>query len=133
MCRSATAAEILAINEGEELGSLVCEALERVCCRKIPQELNIDSRSLYEAMSTQHELKDFRLRQATQSLRSSFEVGEIAVLRWIAGKCNPADALTKRSPSTGKLLSRMCSSGRLILDLKVGTLARSSSDVPLSS
>ena len=126
VCRSATAAEILAIHEGEELGSLLCAALHRVCGRRIPHELNIDSRSLYEAMSTQHELKDFRLRQATQSLRSSFETGEIAVLRWIAGRCNPADALTKRSPSTGELLSTMCSSGRLVLDLELGTLARCS-------
>ena len=128
VCRSATAAEILAVNEGEELGTLLCEALQRVCCKRIPHELNIDSRSLYEAMSTQHELKDFRMCEAAQSLRSSFETGEVAVLRWIAGRNNPADALTKRSPSTGELLSTMSCSGRLMLDVNTGTLERSSED-----
>ena len=126
VCRSSTAAEILAIMEGEELGTMLCAALNRVCHRKIPHHLNVDSRSLFEALATQHELKDFRLRQATQSLRSSFETGEISVLRWIAGRCNPSDALTKRSPSTGKLLSNMCSTGRLMIDFANGTLQRSS-------
>ena len=122
VCRSSTAAEILAIAEAEELGTVLCTALGRICGRSIPHELNIDSRSLFEAMVTQHELKDFRLRQAGQGLRASFEVGDIAVIRWIAGRCNPADALTKRSPSTGPLLSDMCVTGKLLLKLNEGTL-----------
>ena len=103
---------------------MLCTALSRICCLRIPHEMSIDSRSLFEARVTQHELKDFRLRQAAQGLRTSFEVGEIAVIRWIAGRNNPADALTKRSPSTGPLLSDMCTAGKLLLSLNEGTLSR---------
>ena len=126
VCRSSTAAEILAICDGEDLGSMIRGALHRVSSRKVPHHLNIDSRSLFEALATQHELRDFRLRQATQSLRASFEVGDISVLRWIAGKQNPSDALTKRSPATGELLSAMCSKGSLTLAPGEGSLERSS-------
>ena len=118
--RSSSAAEILSIVEAEELGLSLRIALEAISGRQIPHELNVDSRSLFDTITTQHETKDFRLRQAVTSLRERYEVGDISVLRWIAGKTNPADALTKRGASTSFLLSTMCTTGKLSVDFACG-------------
>ena len=126
VARSSSAAEILAIVEAEEFGGALRNALERICGRKMTHELIVDSKSLFDTITTQHETKDFRLRQAVQSLRERYELGEITTLRWIAGKVNPADALTKRTASTAPLLSNMCHQGRLCVDLSQGA---ASSDV----
>ena len=120
VCRSASAAEIMAIAEAQEFGGALKIAVERVYGRAIPFELNVDSRSLFDSITTQHETKDFRLRQAVRSLRESYEAGELSTLRWIAGKFNPADALTKRGASTAPLLSKMCCTGRLSVDFTLG-------------
>ena len=93
---------------------------EEITGRKIDHKLLVDSRSLYDSISTKHDMKEFRLRQAVESLRTSFELGEFATLRWIAGKANPADAITKRNPSTGPLLSEMCVTGRLVVNFHHG-------------
>ena len=118
--RSSSAAEILAIVEAEEFGGAIRVALEMICGRKVPHELNVDSRSLFDTITTQHETKDFRLRQAVRSLRERYEAGDISTLRWIAGKANPADALTKRGASTNTLLSTMRTTGKLSIDFASG-------------
>ena len=120
VCRSSSAAEIMAIAEAEEVGSALRIAIERVCDREVPFELNVDSRSLFDTITTQHESKDFRLRQAVRSLRESYEKGNVTTLRWIAGKANPADALTKRNATTASLLNEICCTGRLCVDLASG-------------
>ena len=80
----------------------------------------MDSQSLFDTITTPHETKDFLLRQAVTSLRKRYEVGDISVLRWIAGKTNPAEALAKRGASTSSLLSKMCTTGKLSVDLACG-------------
>ena len=121
--RSASAAEILSIVEAEEFGAAIKMALETITGERIPHELNVDSRSLYDTITTQHEAKDFRLRQAVRSLRERYELGDISALRWIAGKANPADALTKRGASTAELLSSMSSKGRLSVNFGQGMVS----------
>ena len=118
--RSASAAEILSIAEAVDFGLAIKTALERITDRQIPFEFNVDSRSLFETITTQHESNDFRLRQAVQSIRESYERGEISVLRWIPGKVNPADALTKRNSSTAATLNEMVATGRLCIDYGAG-------------
>ena len=110
----------MAIAEAQNYGSALKIAIERICERKVPFELNVDSRSLFDTITTQHESKDFPLRQAVRSLRESYEAGELSTLRWIAGKTNPADALTKRGAYTAPLLSTMCCTGGLSVDFRLG-------------
>ena len=55
--------------------------------------------------------------------------GEIARMRWIAGKANPADAITKRNASTGKLLNDMMRFGRLHVDFESGLANRDPLDL----
>lgn len=124
VARSSSAAEILAIVEAEEFGATLCIALEKISGRRVPHQLIVDSKSLFDTITTQHESKDFRLRQAVRSLRERYELGEISTLRWIAGKANPADALTKRGASTSPLLSNMCLTGRLCVDLASGLASK---------
>ena len=108
----------MALAEAVNYGSGLAQALKLVCNRDIPHELNIDSKALFDSLTSQHEQKDFRLRQVIQEVRASYETGEVSTLRWIAGKINPADALTKRNATTGSLLNRMCTTGRLTIELK---------------
>ena len=125
ICRSSSAAEIMSIAEAAEFGSCVKLALERICEKQIPLEMNVDSRALYDTITTQHDAKEFRIRQAVKGLRESFERGDISVIRWIAGKMNPADALTKRNATTSPLLNAMMSKGRLCVAYSLGRSSQS--------
>ena len=120
VARSSSAAEILAVVEAEKFGGAICLALEMICNRKVPHEVNVDSKALFDTITTQHETNDFRLRQAVSTLRERYEVGDISTLRWTAGKANPADALTKRGATTSILLNTMCSMGKLSVDFTSG-------------
>ena len=41
-------------------------------------------------------------------------------MRWIAGRINPADKLTKRNPNTFTMLNEIASSGIICVDLNSG-------------
>ena len=69
VCRSSSAAEILSIAEADDHGAAIKLAVHRNMGYAMPLHLNIDSRSLWEHMTTQHENQDFRLRQAVSILR----------------------------------------------------------------
>ena len=114
---------MLSIVEKGHPGAAIRVSLEAISGRKIQNELNVGGRSLFDAITTQHERKDFRLDQALTSLRERYEVDDISVLRWIAGKKIPADALTKRGVSTGPLLSTICTTNRLSVDLASGMIS----------
>jgi hypothetical protein len=61
----------------------------------LPFELNVDSKGLYDTISTLHESKDYRLRPTVTRIRDSFGAQEIRALRWTPGFSNLSDALTK--------------------------------------
>ena len=135
ICRSSTAAEILAIAEADDFGAAIKQAVHRIMDYAMPLQLNINSRSLWDHMTTQHDTHDFRLRQAVRVLRESFERNDINLMRWVSGKSNPADALTKRNPSTAPLLDEMTSTGRLCVNYAFGSACSSTAepDKPTSS
>lgn len=129
-CRSSSSAEMLPIAEAEETGGGLKLALEKIASKTIPLELNVDSQSLLNAITSQKPSADFRIRQAAQASRDSYERREIATMRWIAGKANPADAIAKRSAATSKLLSDMMRRGVLSVGFTTG-LATPKQDPPL--
>lgn len=61
----------------------------------IPLIVCTDSYSLYECLVKLGTTNEKRLMIDVLSLRQSYERREITEVRWIAGKDNPADALTK--------------------------------------
>lgn len=70
-------------------------------------ELFRDSRCLYDTITTLHEGTDFRLRPTVQRMRNSFASQGLDFMKWIPGKSNPTDTLTKRKPNTSKLFNEL--------------------------
>ena len=58
-----------------------------------------DSYSLYECLVKLGTTKEKRLMIDIMALRQSYERREITEIRWIDGKNNPADAMTKSAPN----------------------------------
>src|ERR1700712_712858 len=58
-----------------------------------------DSYSLYECLVKLGTTKEKRLMIDIMALRQSYERRELADIRWIDGKDNPADAMTKKTPN----------------------------------
>lgn len=91
----------------------------------VKHELNIDSKGLWDTITTLHEGKEYRLRQTVQRLRNSFEAEETEIMRWIPGPLNIADALTKLNVSMFQMLDRVCASGYLRLDFQTSRMVDS--------
>jgi len=79
--------------------------------RKYKHHLHVDSKALFDTVTTLHEGTDYRLRQTVQRIRDSFECGDLDVLCWIPGNANIADALTKRNTVLYRLLNKIAITG----------------------
>lgn len=116
VCYSSYGAEILACTEGDDRGYNIKMSLASLFPKnEFTHELNVDSKGLYDTVTTLHEGRDYRLRQTVQRIRDSFESQELNVLRWVQGPVNVADGLTKRNTNTQRLLMRILNSGKLQL------------------
>ena len=76
----------------------------------IPIIVCTDSYSLYECLVKLGTTKEKRLMIDIMALRQSYERREITEIRWIDGKNNPADAMTKSAPNgaLGSFLTTNC-------------------------
>jgi len=118
---SSFGSEILACAEADDRTFGLRSATRLLLDRPtLPSQINVDSRGLFDTLTTLHEGRDYRLRQTVQRIRDSFEGKEFDVLRWIKGSTNVADALTKRNVVLYRLLNDICSDGRLHLNLDQG-------------
>ena len=101
--RSTLASEVYGMMGGFDYGVTITSTLkqitERLKMQKIPLILCTDSYSLYECIVRMGTTKEKRLMIDIMALRESYERREITEIRWINGKDNPADALTKSSPN----------------------------------
>lgn len=73
----------------------------------------MDSKGLFDTVTTLHEGRDYRLHQTVQRIRDYFEFEEITMLRSVLKPVNVADGLTKRNPNSQRLLMRLLESGVL--------------------
>lgn len=118
---SSYGAEILAAADADDRGfAIKCALAEMFPSRPVPHELLIDSKSLFETITTLQNSGDYRLRKTVARMRDSFESQELNVLRWIPGTENYADALTKRSLRINDRLSEMLRTGVWELDFSRG-------------
>lgn len=70
---SSFGAEILACAEADDRGFYVKQAIQSIFDDlKVRHELNVDSKGLYDMITTLHEGKEYRLRQTVQPIRDSF-------------------------------------------------------------
>jgi hypothetical protein len=72
-----------------------------------------DSYSLYECLVKLGTTKEKRLMIDIMALCQLYEQQEIAEVRWINGKDNPADAMTKSTPN--KALERFLDNNQLTI------------------
>ena len=114
-------AEVLACADADDRGYYLKTGLASLFPNtKIRSELSIDSRCLYDTITTLHEGRDYRLRPTVQRIRNSFDSHELNHMRWIPGDMNPSDALTKRNPHSWQLLNEILSSGILCINVESG-------------
>ena len=111
--KSPLATEVSTIADAADNGHLISEMVKEIFCLKInpPIELLTDSRSLKDHLNSKKVIKYPRLRVDIARLREMIELGEITV-KWVPGKLQLADPLTKRSASSD-LLRRVLVSGIL--------------------
>lgn len=88
--------------------------------RPIRHEILVDSRALFDTITTLHECKEYRLRNTVNRIRNSFEAQELDSIRWNPGTKNVADALTKRSSELWQQLGEMLSTGFWKMDVETG-------------
>jgi hypothetical protein len=88
---------------GFDIGIAIKSTLDKILhqlaiLQPIPLILCTDSRSLYDCLVKLGTTNEKRLMIDIMSLRQSYEKREIAEVRWIDGRDNPADSMTKGAP-----------------------------------
>lgn len=101
---NALASEIYGMVNGVDIGISLATTIRMITVRlslpDIPLIICTDSYSLYECLVKLGTTKEKRLMIDIMSLRQSYETREIAEVRWIDGRDNPADAMTKSTPNS---------------------------------
>lgn len=78
---------------------------------RMKHEIYVESRALFDTVSTLHEPREFRLRNTVARMCDSFEFGELDALKWIVWLNKLADALKKVIPAMSASLSTMLAVG----------------------
>lgn len=115
---SSYGAEILACSDADDRGYFLKQGLRSMGGgQDIRHILHVDSRGLFDTISTLHDGKEYRLRQTVQRIRDSFESGDIDILRWVPTGANVADGLTKRCPMVQRKFNTSTAQGTLVVDM----------------
>jgi hypothetical protein len=118
--RSVLASEIYGLVNGFDLGYVLGETLRTVTARlhlpPIPLVVCTDSYSLYDCLVKLGSTTEKRLMIDLMALRQSYERREISEIRWINGKDNPADAMTKGTANES--LEHLVSTNQLTVRLE---------------
>lgn len=101
--RSVLASEIYGMVGGVDMAIAINTTIkmitEQLDLPQTPTVVCTDSYSLYECLVKLGTTKEKRLMIDIMALRQSYERREITEIRWIDGKDNPADAMTKSVPN----------------------------------
>jgi len=82
------------------IGGTINMIIERLSLPRVPIVVCTDSFSLYECLVKLGTTKK-RLMIDIMALREAYEQGELKDVRWIDGRDNPADSMTKSGPFIG--------------------------------
>ena len=119
---SSLAAELFGIAAAVDIGISISTTLTRITDRlglpQIPLVLCTDSQSIYDTIGGLNTTKEKRLMIQLMALRESYENREIHEVRWIPGKENPADALTKESSKANGSLRQLVAKNELSITLQ---------------
>ena len=107
--RSVLASEIYAMAHGVDIAysinTTISAIINRLKLKPLPLIVCTDSFSLYECIVKLGTTKEKHLMIDIMALRQMYERRELIEVRWINGVSNPADAMTKGTPSAA--LSRL--------------------------
>lgn len=99
--RSVLASEIYAMAYGVDIAiamrGTINLVMKRLGLPQVPLVACTDSLSLYECLVKLGTTKEKRLMIDIMALREAYERGELTEIRWINGRDNPADSMTKAS------------------------------------
>jgi len=102
--KSIGSAEVFAIGSGIDEGKVIVQAYETILPIKIDLVVVVDSKDLYDTISTCRLATDRSIRGDIGLMRYDFETHKITKMVWIKGSTNLSDPLTKRdSPLTSSL------------------------------
>lgn len=94
---SSISAEILAAADGDDQGYMLKQALSNLLPKCVlKHEILVNTNLLFETITTFYTTGDYRLRHIVSRLRDTFESKKLNSVKWIPGKLNFADGLTKR-------------------------------------
>lgn len=97
--KSVSASELYAISLGFDQGSAINFSINSILnlSKPIPLIICTDSRTIFDCLTRLNTVQEKRLMIDIMCLREAYEKREITEIKWIPGKSNPADALTKSS------------------------------------
>lgn len=93
--KSVGAAEILAAGEAIDEGKIIAQAYSILLGMKMDLLIALDSKDLFQSLSTQRNSIDKFIRADVNVIRHEFETQNVHKIMWIPGKQNLADPGTK--------------------------------------
>lgn len=105
-------AELIAASNGDARGYSLKPSFATLFPRRpIRHKLLVDSKALFETLTTLHQADDYRLWKTVAGIRASFESRDLNVVCWIPGVAIIADPLTKRKMLLSWRMNDSISSG----------------------
>ncbi|KAI0991590.1 hypothetical protein K3495_g16597 [Podosphaera aphanis] len=108
------------MTNGVDIAIPLCTTVNQIMAQlglqTVPLIVCTDSRSLYECLVKLGTTKEKRLMIDVMAIRESYERRELAEIRWINGKDNPADSMTKANASSA--LQKLIETNELTVRLK---------------
>lgn len=118
--RAVLASELYAMTNGIDIAIPLCmtvnQIMDQLALPMVPLIVCTDSRSLYECLVKLGTTKEKRLMIDVMAIRESYERKELAEIRWINGKDNPADSMTKVNATSA--LNKLIDSNELTVRLE---------------
>ena len=105
--QSSLAAEALSLSAGLDAAIALKWMIADFIGTELPVKAIIDNKSTCDAVYSSTDVSEKRLRREIAIIQEMVESGEVKEIRWLEGKDQLADALTKRGASTLKLMKVM--------------------------
>ena len=111
IARSTLASEALALVDGLDcvisIAMLLNEILYGKCCTGIPVKCYIDNNDLYQAIFSNKQVTEKRLRKEVNSIKELLDNKDITNINWIQTNEQIADVLTKRGVSGQNIIKTL--------------------------
>ena len=111
--KSVSYAKVLSASTAADEGTILKQAYNKLLGIDVGFTIVVDTKDLYDTISTKRLPTDKTIKGDVSSLRYDFEVSVINRIIWLPGKFNIADPLTKRNSPIEKSLQLTMFTGLL--------------------